>query len=266
MYDKYKDMLDKTIEKCKDAVEYYLESKSIVKTARKFKLRNSILSEYLKSINIMIINYQNVSKMDETIFDKIDSEEKAYWLGFLYADGSVSSKNNNVELSLQLSDKEHLDKYMEFLKRNKEVKTDSFRCRVSFTNKHIHKALCELGCFPQKSLILKFPNEEQVPKYLLNHFIRGYIDGDGCIYIYKSKFKKHTSPALNILGTEDFLNTLKEIKKWRDIKIYKKLNQEARTLNYCGKYVVEMLDSLYENSTIYLNRKYEKYLLIKKLY
>jgi hypothetical protein len=256
----------KVVEKCIAAVDFYLETKSIEKTARKYKLRNNYLSQYLKSIGIEVSNHQNTPKMDFNIFDSIDSEEKAYWLGFLYADGYVSLEKYGIELSLQLSDTEHLEKFKKFLKWSNAVKKDSFRCRVSFRNKHLHSRLIELGCLQQKSLILKFPNNKQVPDYLINHFIRGYIDGDGCIYIYKAVSKTYSSPALNILGTEEFLNTLKKCKNWRDIKIYKKSKQQARTLNYCGKYVVEMLDEIYANSTIYLDRKYEKYLLIKKLY
>lgn len=259
-------MTERVIKKCEQAVEYYLETKSIEKTARKYKIRNDYLSQYLKSINIEVKNYQNISKLDEKVFDIINTEEKAYWLGFLYADGYVSYNTYDIELTLQLSDKHHLEKFKTFLKWENNVKTDFYRCRIIFKNKYLHGKLCKLGCFPRKSLILEFPTKNQVPDYLLHHFIRGYIDGDGCIYIYKSRYKKYTSPALNILGTENFLNSLKNVMNWRDIKIYKKKNQEARTLNYCGKYVVEMLDTLYKNSTIYLGRKYEKYLLIKELY
>ena len=54
------------------------------------------------------INYHNLPKFHETIFDCIDTEDKAYWLGFIYADGTIRSENLNhfyqFELSLQLKD------------------------------------------------------------------------------------------------------------------------------------------------------------------
>lgn len=258
-------MTESVINKCKQAVDFYIESKSIQKTARKFKIRNNYLSMYLKSIGIEVINHQNITNLDETVFDVIDSEEKAYWLGFLYADGYISKRDNAVELSLQLTDYEHLEKFMKFLKRANTVKTDSFRCRLSFTNKHIHNQLINLGCTTQKSLTLTFPNKDIIPKHLLKDFVRGYVDGDGCIYIFQRKTAKIALPGFNILGTEAFLKSLQKEMNWRRNKIYKKLGQEARTINYAGYYVIEMLDALYKDSTIYLNRKYEKYLKLQNV-
>lgn len=50
--------------------------------------------------------------------------------------------------------------------------------------------LINLGCIPRKTLVLKFPNESTVPKQLIKHFIRGYMDGDGCISTYYKKRKE----------------------------------------------------------------------------
>ena len=44
-------------------------------------------------------------------FDKINTEEKAYWLGFLYADGSISSKEDKIELGLAEKDLHHIEKF-----------------------------------------------------------------------------------------------------------------------------------------------------------
>lgn len=81
------------------------------------------------------------------------------------------------------------------------------RCRMHLISKHFKTRLCELGCIPNKSLILKFPDENLVPKNLIKHFIRGYFDGDGCIsYSFLNKEKDIISPRLSLLGTENFLN------------------------------------------------------------
>ena len=62
--------------------------------------------------------------------------------------------------------------------------------------------LIKQGCVPNKSLILTFPNKYQVPKNLINHFIRGYFDGDGSIYEYS---KTHAG-SISFIGTESVLN------------------------------------------------------------
>ena len=112
------------------------------------------------------------------IFDSIDNEEKAYWLGFLFADGYVSLKTNLIELSLQLNDKNHLEKFKLFISAKQNITEDSFRCRITISNKHLKETLINLGCTPQKSNNIRFP---KIDKNLYPYFIRGYFDGDGSI-------------------------------------------------------------------------------------
>ena len=69
----------------------------------------------LQENGIEVINYQNLTKFNENVFDSIDTEEKAYWLGFIFADGYISLKGNSFELSLKGSDSEHLDKFNKFM-------------------------------------------------------------------------------------------------------------------------------------------------------
>nr|DAG90196.1 MAG TPA: endonuclease [Crassvirales sp.] len=61
--------------------------------------------------NIEIINTGSKSEFNRDFFSVIDTEEKAYWLGFLYADGFISASGNTVGLSISLKDIDHLKKY-----------------------------------------------------------------------------------------------------------------------------------------------------------
>jgi hypothetical protein len=254
-------MKKETVVKYENALEYYKQCKSITKTAKNFKIGAKWFAIYLKD-KVEIINHQNKLRFNQDIFEVIDTEEKAYWLGFMYADGYVAKNSNNIELSLKLSDKEHLEKFTKFLSKTTEVKTDSFRCRVGFKNKKMRKDLINLGCISNKSLILNFPTENQVPNDLTHHFIRGYIDGDGSI-MYRIN-KTYISPIISILGTKEFLLKLRETMKWKELKLHHKThNTNTFFISYSGIYVHDMLDSLYKNSKIYLTRKYNKYLFIK---
>ena len=206
------------------------------------------------------------------IFDKIDTEEKAYWLGFLYADGSVSTNVNNVELSLQILDTKHLFKFKTFLNSSTKIILDFKikRCRHTVCNAHFKNQLITLGCVPRKSLILKFPNEEQLPKSLWIPFIRGYFDGDGCFsYNYTNKDKTKITVSTKILGTKEFLSKIIEILKIYDIQhstIYKDKDwcENTYSLEFSKTNSVKLLELLYSNALIYLDRKYNKYLLYKQ--
>ena len=105
----------------KSATEEYIkqynngETPSLTKISSQFKINRKVLSDRLKELNIEVINYQNKSKFDECVFDSIDNEEKAYWLGFIFADGCISSRDNAFELSLKGEDIEHLHKFNTFM-------------------------------------------------------------------------------------------------------------------------------------------------------
>lgn len=97
-------------------------------------------------------------------FKNIDTEEKAYWLGFLYADGSVSSKENKIELGLAKKDYHHIEKFKNFIGIDNKIcyrkTTKSYR--YSFRSQSCKEDLIEKGCVPKKSLILRYPTYDQL--------------------------------------------------------------------------------------------------------
>lgn len=255
-------------------IPLYKNGASLTKIATIVNIDRHTLSSKLKKLGIKIINRQNETKFDETVFDNIDSEEKAYWLGFIFADGYISSRDNSFELSLKASDVEHLNKFNIFMKHNKnnvkigQVKCHDkicLRCRWGITNKHLWNTLNSLGCTPKKSLTLKFP-EKSIFKNnsLIIHFIRGYFDGDGCLSYIKHEYSKDKgswySAAISFEGTEDFLKTLAS---YFDETYGITKHEHHITLKYGIKASKNILNKLYENSTIYLDRKYNRYLFFK---
>lgn len=132
---------------------------------------------------------------------------------------------------------------------------------MSFSDLKMYNDLIKQGCLPCKSLILKSP---KIKKDLIRHFIRGYVDGDGCLsFSDKNPF----CLTISIIGTEDILNYIYK-------KIFgnypSKLSGDNRYNNEYTKIIsFNREDSriaayiLYENSNIYLQRKFDKYLLTK---
>lgn len=195
------------------------------------------------------------------IFKNIDTEEKAYWLGFLYADGSVGSTDNRIELGLAEKDLHHIEKFKNFIGLDNKIsyrpKMKSYR--YCFKNEDFKNTLIEKGCTPRKSLTLKFPTEEQVPRNLVRHFIRGYFDGDGCFVNTDSCFEA------GFISTEDFIRGLlncvpEELKKDSKIKNVHRENGAKKYAFYSYHDVKCFLDFMYKDAAIYLDRKYEHYL------
>lgn len=199
------------------AIQEYLatqeEFRSLTKLGEKYGIKRQTLSKYLKDRGIEVINYQNRSRLNEFVFDNLDSEEKFYWLGFLYADGNISKTGNRLEVRLSIKDINHLEKFRKFLNLTTEFRTgvcDGYEfCHLSVRNKHLWETLNSLGCSPCKSLTLLFPKSgifKHNPIFLLA-FIRGYVDGDGCLSLYKNS-NGSIRTELNVVGTESFLTTL----------------------------------------------------------
>ena len=195
------------------------------------------------------------------IFEKIDNEEKAYWLGFLYADGSVGSTDNRIELGLAEADREHIEKFKQFIGLNNKIsyRPQSKSYRYAFKDKIFKEILIKQGCVPKKSLVLDFPTEVQVPDYLIRHFIRGYFDGDGYFCHTKECFEA------SFIGTENFIiGCLKKLPKSLNTNLkIKDVHHKDGAKKY-GFYsyndVKTFLSFMYDDCNIYLERKYQKYI------
>lgn len=208
---------------------------------------------------------------NNTTFSQIDTEEKAYWLGFLYADGAVSSKDNGLELSLQLLDAEHLNKFKTFLKSSSSIRLDFKigRCRFHVSNKQFKEDLIKCGCTPRKSLTLKFPSKDILPEELYAAFIRGYFDGDGCLsHTYSDTKKKRFTISASFVSTKEFCKSLEEILSKENVYFnwnHDKRNNDNVWSIKCNKTCsVKLLNYIYKDAKIYLERKYSKYKFFKE--
>lgn len=195
------------------------------------------------------------------MFKEIDTESKAYWLGFLSADGWVSAKENDykIELTLAKKDRGHLEKFKGFIGleneiRDRVVANKYYSSRFSFRSPEMKNDLIAAGCTPQKTFTLKFPTENIVPTELMRHYVRGYLDGDGWIsYTGKSR-------QVGFIGTEDFLMALIEKFNLPNLKLYSVHNGPQKRYMFSGKNSKEFITLLYNDSNVYLDRKYQAYL------
>lgn len=271
----------KNKEKILEATQYYLalpeEERSLTSVGKLFNIRRQSISEELKRIGVEVINYQNKSRVNHKIFDSIDTEEKAYWLGFIYADGNISHTGNRFEMRLSMKDENHMKKFSIFI--GNENKYRSGICNgnkfvhFSVRNKHLWNTLNSYGCTPRKSLTLEFPDERIFKsKDLIRHFIRGYFDGDGSVSWCKHGLLSNGDikyvENVSFVGTNVFLEKINKFLGY-NFKIRNKSSKnyqnKAFQISATNKKAREILHKLYDNSTIYLDRKKDKFLFICRL-
>ena len=209
---------------------------------------------------------------NESFFHCIDCEEKAYWLGFLFADGSVYKRGTSCIISIRVKDKEICDKFLKSINANFE--TYSCLCKDSYHpnlkhevysvdlfSKEMFNDLNNYGCVPNKSLILQFPNN--ISKEFIPHFIRGYFDGDGCVTIGKrNNSTKYNNIHIEYCGTLEFLTELNNNLPFKGtVSKEKRLTTNTYKLSKSGtKNAKIFFKYLYTNATVYLERKYNKFL------
>lgn len=272
------------------AVEEYIATpkldKNVARISAKYGINRKTLVKYLKDRGVTIERNGSSSNFNWDFFHSIDTEEKAYWLGFLFADGYVSSKTNSVGLNVSLKDINHLKKYNQALNfskglnvtethqfGNKDIHTNKngetmYMVSTVITNKDLKQDLINCGCVPNKSLILEFPNEsifieseKYTKKQLILHFIRGYFDGDGTLGLYQhSKTNSNKKESLIFVGTKSFLEKVQEYLGKGFLMQKPNCNENTYRLSYSTKKAYTAAKLMYNNSSIYLERKYNIYL------
>ena len=251
-------------------IERYNELKNLKKVAKSFGVSLRPITRILKKNNVELTNRR--FEVNHNYFEKIDTEEKAYWLGFLYADGCVRKTKAGSQLVLKLSvkDEDHLNLFKKNIQsehkitysKNKTISkkgtpSSSDNCIIRISSNKIVEDLIFHGCVPRKTFTIDKPNiDEKFYKY----FIRGYYDGDGNFF-YSEKTK--VSAVTIVCASEKFRKFLIEIiSKIPNIGTIHESSEKyfLKIVNVFG--IVNFLDYVYKDSKTHLNRKkeyYEKY-------
>src|ERR1700722_2902584 len=183
-------LIDKHIE---EITSLYEGGMSLTKIGKKLSIDRKALARLLKNNGVESrkgFSYARKFDLNEHYFDVIDNEEKAYILGFIYADGNNLFRLNRISIHLSITDEEILKKMSHIFYGEEVLKYHSrtndkgkiFRyVYLQLFSKHMSQHLATLGVVEAKSHKIVFP--EWLNKDLYRHFIRGLIDGDGWIYL-----------------------------------------------------------------------------------
>ncbi len=213
-------------------------------------------------------------EINHSYFDKITTEEQAYVLGFLCADGSVS-KNQNSLLTLVSKDVDAVERIKTSLKSSSPItimeNDDGTYYRIAFYSKQICDRLTDLGCVPQKSQFLQW-QIGSIPRNLIRHFIRGYFDGDGHFSFWKHR-GKYLKSHWTITSTLPFCEGMSGYIKHRFgfncymSRRHKKSKSNNRTIELSGnRQITKLMNWIYEGATIFLQRKKSKFEEFQKAY
>lgn len=203
---------------------------------------------------------------DRDKFNTISTEEDAYWLGFITADGCII-ENKWLQIQLAEKDKEHLIKFCYYMgldkKETSEIIKDGFGGAYTRDNPISNVKICSLNIInnlKDKGITSKKSGKEKPyicsSKQLEKAYIRGLIDGDGFIGSTQKRF--------GIVGSyeicsyvKDFINeNIKDISNntIREHGVIYKLEVTG------SKQTAIILKELYDNAHIYLDRKYQLYI------
>ena len=248
------------------------------KVSEALLISENSVTKILKKRNIHVRTWSEANRiysLNEHYFDVIDTPNKAYLIGLLYADGCNHINHHSITLSLQEEDRD----VVEFMKKELEYegpirinklhdKNERYKnqCILCINSVCMSERLEQLGVVNAKSLVLTFP--EWLNEQLYPYFIAGYFDGDGCLSYDKKRQKCCTKTA----GTMEFCNKLSEILSGINCKHHIVHPKQCRDSN---TYVLQtggnkssllLLDYIYDNNGFHMNRKHQKYLYFKEKY
>lgn len=200
-------------------------------------------------------SYNRPYTVNHHYFQSIDTHEKAYFLGWLFADGCVYAKSNQITLTS--NDIDVLENLKSELKCTQSIKANTVNIasyHLTFASEIMKQDLIRLGCVPSKSLIVQYPTDLFDRQFMWS-FVCGYFEGDGMICVTeKTKQIKIISSTRFITGLKQFLESEGLIVS--TVKTYPPYKPETSYITVCSMASMKRFHELaYANCKYSLARK-----------
>ena len=256
-----------TLQQEKEIINLYLNGSSQRELAKMFDTDKGVIKRKLLKNNIKLRTLSEANmiyNVNDHIFDNIDSHEKAYWIGFLAADGSIN--RNTVKLCLAIKDINHLYRFKFFLNSTNPIKIYNATlknkkypcCEIGFRSENILNQLSIHSVVSNKSKTLLFSTN--IPKQYISSYILGIFDGDGCFNLMK-----FNGTNLNIRQMRFSLLASKDVAKNIQNYFYNECNvginkiqlyKNIHILQYGGNSVLLKISNyLYKDAEMFLTRQ-----------
>ena len=262
------------------------QGQTATQVAKKLNLYPGTVLKYKRKYQL-IPNRAPITK-NENYFENLDTAEKVYWLGFIWADGCIMTfvRSKALVICLSSADRDHLEKFSKAIEYGGEIREytntmtllanpnavtkDYTQIRLPIYSKKLYDDLINLGLTPRKTYGV--PDFSKIPKEFISHFIRGYFDGDGTAAFYK---RTDSTDAMrikvSITGQKESMVELKKLiedDSGIHLNIYPHKDNN-RTIELPGfSSMLKFKDYLYKDATklTYLERKHNKFLEAEKYF
>lgn len=243
---------------------------SIKELCRKYNLCSASVGYHFRKKGVKIFRRYDCNRRYQFNFDffeKIDTEEKAYWLGFIASDGHVNNEKGRKFLKICSSTKDsyHLEKLVKMIGGTQKVvfrfdkkSKDQTIAELSIYSMKISQDLFNKGMTRRKTYSLNWEAVTScIPNNLMSHFIRGFFDGDGCIHYNKVLNNK----SFNIIcKSHSFLENMhKYISEKAGINHTPLVYRKSCDIHYISRggrrVILKIYDFLYKDATVFLERK-----------
>lgn len=266
----------------------YESGETTVSLAAEFNVSDSCISSWIKKVGGKLrtnSESKRKSTFNESYWDIIDTEQKAYWLGFFMADGYISQYNKiwrNLWCTLSHKDGHHLEQFLKdigsvgykvtyYKRKSKKTGNIHHKCRICLTSIPLVTNLCKLGWLEFKTTgDLTILNS--VPDHLIHHLVRGFFDGDGSIGRQKKKRKRlalsYSVTIVAQLTHKLFLTKIRDIICDGTLVSRKSLKQSKSVwrCHWNGNSQIRRIGSwMYKDSTRWLERKKVRFDSIDRL-
>lgn len=221
---------------------------------------------------------QRRNTVDQDFFEEINNSKKAYWLGFLWADGYCDPKYKKMKLDLQERDKTLLEVFKKDINFSGKITsytaklgksyrtTEATVYRIAVINEKFVNDLAAKGVISHRET-KNYPHDI-IPKELFAHFLRGYFEGNGTIS-FSCKNRKIKGLNVAICGGTNFLLDIQQILKniygIESSGYYRRPNNPNNITIRFTKHQEQLkfLNLIYQNADTFMSRKYNKYMEVR---
>jgi len=230
----------------------YMTGLSITSVARELNIGRTSCWNALRRRSLARDNTSIPRLVDHTFFDTIDTEAKAYWLGFLTADGHVNDRS--VRLQLANKDTAHIHLFAKALGSTHSISSSGGKSQIAISSRKLATSLQLLGFDTNKT---ETAHPVTLAPQLERHYWRGLVDGDGSVsWLTSTRHRGGRMAWVRLVGTAKIVDGFTAfVNKTINIYVKRQKHSSIWVVDYRCKSAKRVAKLLYASATIALPRK-----------